>query len=268
MANLVPVFFMLFLISCSSSRIERKINDSSWDSFADESFMRWSDKRLEASHSSRKVVGCYSGEIDSTLNSLKTDFAKKDSLYWLQVANCYYLKDEWSKADFFYRLGLEEASSPLLKAHFLNNLALVQLKYNEWEKGRDYLKESIKLAPKSKIPRFNLSQLYLQFGHFQVAIKILKEFEGTKDVDIYFSLANAFVFMGDLLSAEKYFNLIPKESMKREDIADSYAIYMLKSGKNKEAEEIMNERERSGAPELTKISQKIEKIISLRLKQE
>ncbi len=268
MVNAICALFLLLLISCSSSRIERKIDDSSWDAFADESFMRWSNKRLSSSSSLKKVLGCYSGEVDKTLNVLKVNLSKKDLYYWLQIGNCYYLKDEWSKADFFYRLGFDESTNSSLKSLFLNNMGLIQFKYEDWDKGREYLKESIALSPKSKIPRFNLSQLYLQFGHFQSAIKILKDLEGEKDVDIYFSLANAFLFSDDLQNAEKYFSLIPKENFKREDIADSYAIFMIKSGNIRNAQEIMNERQRSGAYELTKISQKIEKIISTRLKQE
>jgi hypothetical protein len=62
--------------------------------------------------------------------------------------------------------------------------------------------------------------------------------------------------------------MIPQDSFRREDIAATYALFLMKEGKVKQAKSVMDKRERSGVLELTAISQKIEKMIALRLKEE
>jgi tetratricopeptide (TPR) repeat protein len=271
--SLLFISFILFFASCSSSRIDRKIEDSSWDSLADESYLRWGEGRLEKSAKSElPVVGCYLGETKKTLESYKKDYlAKKDDpYYWLHIGNCYFLQEKWSKAEFFYRLTLDENKSKMIKSIALNNLGLIHFKFEQWEKGKEYLHQSMGLAPKFKVPRYNMSQLYLQFGFYDKAIEVLSDssFKAYKDIDVYFSLANAYLYKGDLQKSEEYFKLIPKDHLRREDISATYALFLIKRGKFKDAKNIMDDRERSGVVEITRISQKIEKMISSRLKEE
>ena len=81
-------------------------------------------------------------------------------------------------------------------------------------------------------------------------------------------MANAYLFKGDLKTSAQYFSLIPKDQFRREDIAATYALYLIKQGKIREAKSVMDQRERSHVLEMTSISHKIEKIIGLRLKEE
>jgi hypothetical protein len=62
--------------------------------------------------------------------------------------------------------------------------------------------------------------------------------------------------------------MIPKDNFRREDVAATYALFLMKEGRVQEAKEVMHKRDRSGVLELTNISQKIEKMIALRLKEE
>lgn len=264
---------LLILASCSSSRIDRKIDDVSWDSLADESYLRWGEKRLEQYASKdQQVVNCYKGEAKETLDQYKRDYITKGQTpyYWLHIGNCYFIQEKWTKAEFFYRMTLDESKIPTVKSIALNNLGLIHFKYEQWEKGKEYLKQSMDLAPKFKVPRYNISQLYLQFGLYDKAIEILtgSAFRGDKDIDVYFSLANAYLYKGDLKMSSGYFALIPKEHFKREDIAATYALFLIKNGKIREAQDIMKERDRSHVPELTAISQKIEKLLLQRMKEE
>jgi tetratricopeptide (TPR) repeat protein len=273
MKSTIIVAILFLLASCSSSRIERKINDATWDSLADESYLRWGEQRLEKyAKDEHKVVGCYQGETKRTLKQFKQDYLTKnqDPYYWLHIGNCYFIQEDWSKAEFFYRMTLEESKAKTIKSIALNNLGLIHFRYEQWEKGKEFLKESMALAPKFKVPRYNMSQLYLQFGLYDKAIEVLNDsaFRGHKDIDVYFSLANAHLYKGDLKTSADYFRLIPQESFRREDIAATYALFLIKSGKIHEAKEIMDERERSGVLEITNISQKIEKLLAQRLKEE
>ena len=273
MKSLLILIILFTFISCSSSRIDRKIDDAAWDSLADESYLRWGEGRLKKNaKNEHEVISCYQGEASETLDTFKKDYLTKNQTpyYWLHIGNCYFTKENWTKAEFFYRMTLEETKTSTIKSIALNNLGLIQFKYEQWEKGKELLNESMKIAPKFKVPRYNISQLYLQFGLFDKAIELLNDsvFNGHKDIDINFSLANAYLYKGDLKTSSNYFQLIPRSSFRREDIAATYSLFLMKHGKTKEAKAIMDNRERSGVHELTEISQKIEKMIALRLKEE
>jgi tetratricopeptide (TPR) repeat protein len=267
------IIVLIISISCSSSRIERKIDDISWDSLADESYLRWGENRLsKIGQGGDEVVSCYQGKASETLEKYKKDYLikGKSPYYWLHVGNCYFILESWTKAEFFYRLGLEESKLATVRSIALNNLGLIHFKYDQWEKGKDFLRQSIALAPEFKVPRYNLSQLYLQFGFYDRAIELLSQgiFRDHKDIDVYFSLANAYLYKGDLQKSSAYFKLIPPDNFRREDIAATYALYLMKTGKIEEAQKVINNRDRSHVPQLTVISQKIEKILLQRMKEE
>jgi tetratricopeptide (TPR) repeat protein len=273
MKTILLLATLIILASCSSSRIDRKIDDVTWDSLADESYLRWGENRLKANaNPDHTVVKCYQGKAKETLETYKKDYLAKGQTpyYWLHIGNCYFIQESWSKAEFFYRMTLDESKVPTIKSIALNNLGLIHFKYEQWEKGKEYLRQSMALAPKFKVPRYNISQLYLQFGLYDKAIEVLNEpaFRGHKDIDVYFSLANAYLYKGDLKRSSEYFKMIPDEHFHREDIAATYALYLIKTGNMLAAKKIMKERDRSGVPELTAISQKIEKILSQRMKEE
>lgn len=273
MKTAVIIFLLLAIASCSTSRIDRKINDVTWDSLADESYLRWGEGRLEKfANKKLNVVKCYQGETKEALDKFKKDYITdgQNPYYWLHIGNCYFVEEAWSKAEFFYRMTLDETKLPTVKSIALNNLGLIHFRYEQWEKGKEYLRQSMALAPKFKVPRYNLSQLYLQFGLYDKAIELLSDssFRGYKDIDVYFSFANAYLYKNDLKKASQYFNMIPEEHYRREDIAATYALYLIKTGKMAEAKRIMKERDRSNVPELTAISQKIEKILLQRMKEE
>lgn len=264
---------LLILASCSTSRIDRKIDDVTWDSLADESYLRWGETRLQKyANSEHEVVNCYQGKAKDTLEKYKRDFLTKGQTpyYWLHIGNCYFIQESWTKAEFFYRMTLDESKVPTVKSIALNNLGLIHFKYEQWEKGKEFLRQSMALAPSFKVPRYNMSQLYLQFGLYDKSIEVLNgpAFRGHKDIDVYFSLANAYLYKGDLKKSSEYFKMIPDEHFRREDIAATYALYLIKTGDMKGAKEIMYQRDRSGVPELTGISQKIEKILLQRMKEE
>lgn len=273
MKGQILLSLLAFLVSCSSGRIERKIHDSNWDSLADESYLRWGEKRLvKDANPNHTVVKCYQGKSKEALALFRKEYLqrKDDPYYWLHVGNCYFVDEKWTKAEFFYRLSLEEAKLSTVKSIALNNLGLIHFKHEQWEKGKEFLRQSMALAPRFKVPKFNLSQLYLQFGFYDKAIETLNDsvFKGHKDIDVYFSLANAHFYKGDLKSAGSYFKMIPADQFQREDIAATYALYLIKMGDIKQAYAIMKNRDRSGVAEITAISQKIERILSQRMKEE
>lgn len=273
MKTITLLSLLMILASCVSTRIDRKIDDVTWDSLADESYLRWGETRLKKNaNAGDDVVNCYQGKAKQTLEKYKKDYLSKGQTpyYWLHIGNCYFVQEAWTKAEFFYRMTLDEGKNATIKSIALNNLGLIHFKYEQWEKGKEYLRQSMALGPNFKVPRYNMSQLYLQFGLYDKAIEVLSSqaFRGHKDIDVYFSFANAYLYKGDLAKASEFFNMIPEEHFKREDIAATYALFLIKKGDFKGAKLVMKERHRSDVPELTAISQKIEKILLQRMKEE
>lgn len=273
MKSSICLMTLLFLVSCAQAPSTRKITEASWDALGDEAFLRWGSERISRELKKDEVVSnCYQGKATETLEEYKVDYTEKVKApyYWLHIGNCFFSKGSYSKAEFFYRMSADESKGKAVKAVALNNLALIYFKYEDWEKGKAYLKEAITAGPSNKVPRFNLSQLYLQFGHYDRSIALLNDpvFKNTQDVDVYFSLANAYLYKGDLKKSYSYFKEIPANFLKRDDIASTYALYLIRIGDFKGAEKVMDERDKSSAPEMVIISSKIESILSQRMKEE
>jgi tetratricopeptide (TPR) repeat protein len=269
MKSTIIVMFLSTLVSCSSSRIERKINDKNWDALANETYLRWGDERLQGT--TEEVVKCYQGKSSDALDSFRKNYLLKSENphYWLYIGNCLFIEKEWTKAEFFYHLALESGHSTV-KSIAMNNLGLLSFKFEQWDKGREYLEKSLALKPSFKVPRYNLSQLFLQFGYFDKAIEVLEHesIRGHKDVDLYFSLANAYLFKGNLEASEKYFRLIPAEFHCREDIAATLALFQIKKGELENAKKTISSRDRSQVKELSMVSQRIEKLLLQRMKED
>lgn len=272
MKRFIILVLLLILSACSTIRNERAIDDEALDALAAESYFRWGDKRLSTANVEKDlVISCYQGKIEETLEEYKKNYSQKDKnqYYWLHIGNCYFLKEEFKKSEFFYRLALDDTKEKNLQALAHNNLALVQLKFKRWTNAKRNLKKAIALNENLKVPQFNLAQLYLQFGYFEPAIKILKGplFNGQQDLDVNFSLAMAHLFIGDLKEAENYFNLIPKDHFTREDIAITYSLFLIQKGELKKAKKIIRNRDISSVTEISDISKKVEGLLDRRLRE-
>jgi tetratricopeptide (TPR) repeat protein len=259
----LPLFF-----SCSGKHIKRDIKDPSWDAFSNESFMRMDQHRLLKAIAHKDNRGCYVGVFKKTLEKFKDDYGKeKNESYWPDIGTCFFLNGEFEKAEFYYRLVISETKNNLIKSMTLNNLGLIYLHFGLWEKAHDYFNQAITTAPAFRVPRFNLALLYLQFGLYEKTISIFtsNHFTRLKDVDIYLNLASAYLFSGDLVKAEEVFKLIPTESYKREDLAGVYALFLVEKGNMVEASKILEQREKSDVAPFHIMTQKIEKLIALKL---
>jgi len=270
----VKYFFFLnllsFFISCSHHRIDRRLGDNDIDFFHDESLLRWSkNKLISGEFASRPIASCHLGDTFEALNNLKSDFIKKqtDQNYWIHLGNCFFLKEDWGKAEFYYHQAYADATVPAMKALALNNLALLQFKFKLWEVAEKNLINASSLLPKSKVPRFNLAQLYLHLGHYDKALLLLndKSLFNVGDSDITYSLANAYLFKGDLPNAKKYFDLLPPTALKREDIALTYTIFLLHMDQIQMAKSFFDNRNISGIVELKTLAQFVETKLNDRL---
>jgi tetratricopeptide (TPR) repeat protein len=262
-----PLNFLVLLLalSCASAPKDKKA-EITMDSVSLEAMNSWQEERL-ARGQDELLMGCFQGKQKETLATYRQQFEKQESrpYYWLNIGNCYYLSQDEQKAEFFYQLSVENRSQPEVRAMSHNNLGLIALRNNQWEEGRFHLKKAIELYPKLKEAKINLAQLYLQFGHYDEAITLLKNDVSQNDAEINFSLANGHLFKGDLSTARLFFSKIPSEEFKREDFAITYSLFLMKSGDLARARKILATRRPSSIPQLKKISADLEALIERRM---
>jgi tetratricopeptide (TPR) repeat protein len=270
MKTFLTLFLMMGFVSCGTHQLNRKIPKPEHDLFADESFLRWDKLRLHQGVSAVNLVAnCYQSQIDETLEKLKLQISRTrpGHSYWLHVGNCYYQKSDFSKADFYFRLALQGAQG-VERILVLNNLALIHFQNQQWERGKALLIESLELAPLAKVPRYNLAQLYLQFGLINQAIANLDHpvFRGATDPEINFALATAWLFRGDLIKSKVYFDLLSESFKLREDVSLVLALWFYKNGDWSQANKIFNQRDRSYVAEFSEMANKFEKLLEAKLK--
>lgn len=227
----------ILVISCSSKQdsyqitSRAKVSQADMDAFSNESYQRWSKERL--SQSKELVTSCHQGKVKETLEKYKSEFSSnhENPLYWIHIANCYYLGNRLTKADFYYRLALEKSKHPGVKALSYNNLAVIAFDWGQWEKGKDFLDLAVRNAPASKSTKYNLAQYYSEIGYHEKVISLLTDpvFKSHKDAEINFKLAQAFLDQGDFSRAQELFEKIPSDKRKREDIASFQALLFIKN---------------------------------------
>ncbi|MCO4753568.1 MAG: hypothetical protein KC478_03755, partial [Bacteriovoracaceae bacterium] len=119
------------------------------------------------------VYKCHKRDYDDAFAIVEKEHDKyrDNPSFWNQVGTCYLLKGERRKALMFYNKALEFKSN---FAPALNNIGLMYRKEGQDQKAEVAFSKAVKSANFSKTPRFNLAQLYLDYGLYNDAIKQFK----------------------------------------------------------------------------------------------
>lgn len=237
---------LLFFTSCATKTLTSKVGDEKLDSFREESFLRYTEDRLKGLESTpyQALAKCYAGDIQEGLDILQAEMKtkKKSPEYWNQVGMCYFLKDNFTKAEYFFELSLAQAR----RVHFapaLNNLGVLKLKLRHYEDALTYFKKAAGRKEAHKVPLFNQAQVYLQFNLLDQAAPILEDLARSKnnnnDPDLTFSLGSVYLLKGQTKKAFEIFNSIPEKYKNREDVTLVRAISLYEQGKFYEAREVL-----------------------------
>lgn len=220
-----------------------------------------------------KALGkCYSGDVAEGLNNLIEELNNNilDERYWNSIGVCYYLKRDHKKAAFFYKLSLQVAKSNNRTFSLpYNNLALIYIHTRLYSLAYDYLSNAIRLNPQGATAKFNLSQLYLKKYLPNKAIPILKELivRSPADVELKASLGLSFLLTGKTKEALKTFDSLPKELLKRQDIASYTALSYYLSGNYIQTLETLKNQETITLRTIRKISKKLKALAHAKVKQ-
>ena len=236
--NIVKIVTLtVLLVSCSGTPFLTVSDNRESNILFEESFFRFSHEKLsqfaDQSPLSEALVECHKGNYKTGLNLFKKYYLKnkKSYKYWLQLGNCYYLQKSWSKAIYFYSLS-KDLSKKEDQGPFLNNLALIHLNFGNYDKAKDLLKKAVKINKRFLTPKYNLSQLFLQFGHFERARKILHglHLKAPNDINVLASLSYVMLLNRQYNSSLDFLLKIKVEDRKRGDIGIYLALnyYFLK----------------------------------------
>jgi tetratricopeptide (TPR) repeat protein len=254
---------VLFVSSCASgSKFNKVIQKDQNDLLTEESFMRYNSNRLSTMDTpkrdfiSRALIACHQEKITKGLEILedKMQQSKSNSYYWNAIGTCHSLNKDFSKAIFFYDLGLEASRSKskdltdqekkIAEAVVNNNLGLIHLAFKRYDEAYDAFNRSHELAPNYLTPEFNMAQLYVEFNDNSKALDILKRLEAknSEDIDLLYSLSLVYFKMNDSEKSYQYITRIQKDYLNRADIVGLYAYNLMKKNRLEEAKQVLEKR--------------------------
>lgn len=254
---------VILATGCASGpSFNNTIQKDQYDLLSEESFMRYNSNRLSAMESPKRdfislaLVACHSDKITKGLGILeeKMHQNKTNPYYWNALGTCQTISRDYTKAIFYYELGMEATRSgnkdfndserKLAEAVISNNLGLIHLTFKRSNEAFDAFKKANSIVPNYFTPEFNMAQLYLEFNESTKALEILKKL-GTKnneDIDLLYSLSLAYYKQNDMDQSYKYINKIQKDYLNRADIVGLYAYNLMRKNRLEEAKAILERR--------------------------
>lgn len=268
----LPLITVLLLTGCSTKFLTSKVGDPSKDSFKEESFLRYTEDRLEKLEktSYKGLSLCYQGKIEEGKGILQKELKerKEDPLYWNELGMCSFLEDKYGKADFYFDLSLSKAK----KGYFppaLNNKGMLNLKLRHYEKALDYFKKAVGKRREHQVPLFNMAQVYLQFNLLDQAGPLMEEIHKrnrNKDPDLLFSLGTVYLLKGQTKKAMELYGQIPGDYKNREDVTLVTAISLYEEKKYYEAKEVLESQNFINYVPLKRSAKKLSELIEGEIK--
>lgn len=221
-----------------------KIDKKSTEALNDESIQRLEDPSDIDVKSilDEIIVKCYNKEFKAAFALIEEnhDKYKQHPSFWNQVGTCFMLQGKRRKALLFYNKALEYKTS---YAPAYNNLGVMYRLEGEDPKALVAYTRSKKSNNLAKTPRFNLAQLYLEYGLYNQAISMLKGLHhiSNNDIEVNAGLATAYLMKGDLKSSLLYFKMIDNDFWGKPHIGINYALASYFNGDKEKAVDIFEE---------------------------
>ena len=250
------------IVGCAGPSFNNQIQKDQYDLLAEESFMRYNTNRLSAMESPKRdfislaLVACHQQKTTKGLGILedKMQQSKTNPFYWNALGTCYSLSRDYTKAIFYYELGMEatrssnkdfnETQKKLAEAVISNNLGLIHLTFKRYDEAFDAFKKSNTIVPGYFTPDFNMAQLYIEFNENAKALDILKRLEAKngEDIDLLYSLALIHYKQNDMDKSYHYITRIQQDYLNRADIVGLYAYNLMRKNRLSEAKQILEKR--------------------------
>ena len=267
MAKLLPLIVLFGLcLGCSALSLSLRTNDSSRDTFREESFLRYSHNRLKKFYGTpyEGLAKCHEGEHGEGLEQLRKQLAvKKDRPdYWNEVGLCYFMAKNYPIAAFYFDLAIKKSPKGRPYIPAFNNRGVLHLQLGHYQQAQELFKAAHKKNPKLKVPQFNLAQIYLRFYLLGPAKEILQKLhkENDQDVDVIHSLGSLYLLEGNLSRSEALFKSIPREFQERQDIAWVRALSYYQQKKYRETLKVLKKYD---LEEFSPLKESVTRLMSL-----
>lgn len=262
MTKISILAFTIMAAGCAGPTFNNQIQKDQYDLLAEESFMRYNSNRLSAMDSPKRdfislaLVACHQQKMmkGQSLLEEKMHQSKTNPFYWNALGTCYSLSKDYTKAIFYYELGMEatrasnkdfnDSQKKLAEAVISNNIGLIHLTFKRYDEAFDAFKKSNSIVPNYFTPDFNMAQLYIEFNENAKALDILKRLEAKngEDIDLLYSLALIHFKQNDMDASYKYITRIQRDYLNRADIVGLYAYNLMRKNRLVEAKEILEKR--------------------------
>ncbi|MGZ3788764.1 MAG: tetratricopeptide repeat protein [Bacteriovorax sp.] len=258
--NLRLILFILStqIIGCAGQNFSKKIESGDVDLLKEESLMRYNTNRLESMDGaesdfiSKALLACHQKKFMKGMSLLESEMHKNKTnpFYWNALGTCYSLNKDYSRALFYYDLGVEalplvkDQSKVLAEATLANNQGLVHLNFKRYSEAYDSFKRADDLLPNFFTPKFNMAQLYIEFNENEKALDILKKLEAKNpdDIDLLYSLSLIYYRKNDMDKSYAAITRVKPTYLNRPDIVGLYAYNLMKKNRLSEAREIIEKR--------------------------
>jgi tetratricopeptide (TPR) repeat protein len=255
--NSLVVISVLF-VGCSTQNFSKKIETADVDLLKEESLMRYNTNRLETMDGtesdfiSKALLACHQKKFTKGMGILEVEMHKNKTnpFYWNALGTCYSLSKDYTKALFYYDLGVEalaiikDQSKVLAEATLANNIGLIHLNFKRYNEAFDSFSRSKNLLPNFFTPQFNIAQLFMEFNENDKALEILKKLEvkNPDDIDLLYSLSLIYFRKNDLDKSFAAIQRVKSTYLNRPDIVGLYAYNLMKKNRLAEAHEIIEKR--------------------------
>jgi Tfp pilus assembly protein PilF len=233
--NVTLLLILSIITSCATQKRDKVVSNKNHDFFSEESFLRFDKNRLKENANN---APCFAGNIIDDLKELRSslDQNKDNPHYWNQIATCYYLNEQYTKAEYYYQVSLNTAQKKgQVYSPALNNLGLLNLSLKHYITARDYFRKALK-NNQFVTPRYNLALIHLKYNKPEMAIKLLSRFAKNKssDPDLNFNLAYAHYLLGQTQMTHHFLSLMG-EQQERSDVIYLKAIMLYDQQKYEQA---------------------------------
>ncbi len=164
----------------------------------------------------------------------------ENPIYWNSVGLCFFYQQDYRKAQLYFNkaLGKEKNYAPAM-----NNIGVLYRMKNEDQKALEAFKTAKIYNRFSQTPKFNIAQLYLEYGLIDKAFSefIRMKKMAPNDMDVRAALATAYLLKKEFRQAVNEFESLPEKIQEREDVVINYALSLYYSGNKEKARDIIKD---------------------------
>lgn len=275
--KIIQTLLFLIFTSCANSPLRIYTSTSKESVFHHDGLWKLSGEKIEVflesqtNLTARALLKCHQKESKMGLGILNGHFTKlsKNDELWNVRTVCHILAKEYDEALLAVDRGLLSIkNNEGLKIKLLHNKALIFHKIEHFVEAQMLYKEVLKLSPSLYSTQFNLGLLYLQYNLLADAksylVPLLKV--APNDIDLLSSIGLSFALEGQYIKGLQFFEQIPNDKRKREDIALYYSLALIGAKRFDQAKIVLKDQDVPFISGIRQMSRGLQKMVEEHLK--